>query len=79
MQKTCTFKNFHACLFCNHYTAKGQGKDRAFSNPKPQLMLTKPKLFISKMDKKVPEVDKNLLSREIANIYELRRMILERR
>ena len=61
MQKTCTFKNFSACLFCNHYTAKGQEKDSAFSEPKPQLLLTKPKLFVPLWDKNLPEVDNYLL------------------
>ena len=54
MQKTCTFKNFSACFFCNHYTAKGQEKDSAFSEPKPQLLLTKPKLNVPKPDKNLP-------------------------
>ena len=65
MQKICTFKNFFACLFCNHYTAKGQEKDSAFSNPKQQLLLTKPKLNVPKPDKKLPKWDKNLPSREV--------------
>ena len=55
MQKTCTFKNFLACLFCNHYTAKEEEKDSAFSYPKPQLMLKKPKLNVPKPDKKLPK------------------------
>lgn len=60
MQKTCTFKNFFACFICNHYTAKVQEKDSAFSYPKPQLLLTKPKLYVPLWDKNLPEADKNL-------------------
>ena len=50
------------CFDCNHYTAKGKEKDSAFSYPKPQLMLTKPKLNVPLWDKKLPKVDKNLPS-----------------
>ena len=65
MQKTCTFKNFSACLFCNHYTAKGQEKDSAFSEPKPQLLLTKPKQSALEPKRFIPLQDKNLPSREV--------------
>ena len=43
------------CYDCNHYTAKEEEKDSAFSYPKPQLMLKKPKLNVPKPDKKLPK------------------------
>ncbi len=43
-----------------YYTAGRQKKDSAFSYPKPQLLLTKPKLFVPKVDKKLSKADKNL-------------------
>ena len=35
-------------------------KDSAFSYPKPQLLLTKPKLNVPLQDKKLPETDKTI-------------------
>ena len=37
-----------------YYTAGRIEKDSAFSYPKPQLLLTKPKLFVPKEDKNLP-------------------------
>ena len=37
-----------------YYTAGRQKKDSAFSYPKPQLLLTKPKLNVPLWDKKLP-------------------------
>ena len=43
-----------------YYTAGRIEKDSAFSYPKPQLLLTKPKLNVPEVYKKLPKVDKNL-------------------
>ena len=43
-----------------YYTAGKIEKDSAFSYPKPQLMLTKPKLNVPEVYKKLPKVDINL-------------------
>ena len=61
VQNLFTISIVFARFICNHYTAKGQEKDSAFSYPKPQLMLTKPKLFVPFWDKKLPKVDNYLL------------------
>ena len=61
VQNLFTISIVFARFICNHYTAKGQEKDSAFSYPKPQLLLTKPKQSALEPKRFIPLQDKNLL------------------